>query len=78
MKAMMLTGVDQMEMCEVPTPAIVHATDVPIRMTRVGVCGSDVHYYAQGQIGSQVVKYPFTVGHEGAGIVDKEIGRAHV
>ncbi len=71
MKAMMLIGIDQMEMRDVTTPAIVHDTDVLIRMTRVGVCGSDVHYYSQGQIGSQVVQYPFTVGHEGAGIVEK-------
>ena len=39
-------------------------------MTDVGVCGSDVHYYVRGKIGSQVVKYPFTVGHEGSGIVE--------
>jgi len=68
---MMLTGIRQMKMGDVPTPAIVHDTDVLIRMTRVGVCGSDVHYYTEGKIGSQVVQYPFTVGHEGAGIVEK-------
>ena len=38
-------------------------------MKVVGVCGSDIHYYTTGKIGSQVVKYPFTVGHEGAGEV---------
>ena len=38
-------------------------------MDRVGVCGSDIHYYTDGKIGSQVVQYPFTVGHEGAGTV---------
>jgi len=37
----------------------------------VGVCGSDVHYYTLGRIGSQVVQYPFPVGHEGAGEVIK-------
>jgi L-iditol 2-dehydrogenase len=35
----------------------------------VGVCGSDIHYYTTGRIGSQVVSYPFAVGHEGAGEV---------
>ena len=35
----------------------------------VGICGSDIHYYVSGQIGSQVVEYPFAVGHEGAGVV---------
>ena len=66
---MKLTGIRQMEMMEVPTPAIANDDDVLIKMQTIGVCGSDVHYYETGQIGSQVVDYPFAVGHEGAGIV---------
>lgn len=71
MKAMMLTGIRKMEMKTVMTPHLINDTDVLIQMTRVGVCGSDVHYYTEGKIGSQVVSYPFTVGHEGAGIVSQ-------
>jgi L-iditol 2-dehydrogenase len=69
MKAMMLTGIRQMEMKEVPEPVLINPNDVKIRMSVVGICGSDIHYYTQGQIGSQVVEYPFAVGHEGAGFV---------
>jgi L-iditol 2-dehydrogenase len=69
MKAMMLTGIRQMEMMEIPEPGIINPTDVKIRMSVVGICGSDIHYYTQGQIGSQVVVYPFAVGHEGSGVV---------
>lgn len=69
MKAMMLTGIRQMEMQEIPDPMLVNETDVLIRMKVIGVCGSDVHYYKSGKIGSQVVEYPFPVGHEGAGEV---------
>ena len=69
MKAMKLTGIRQMEMMEVPPPDIVHAHDVLLKMRTIGVCGSDVHYYATGQIGSQVVEYPYAVGHEGAAVV---------
>jgi L-iditol 2-dehydrogenase len=69
MKSMMLTGIRQMEMAEVPEPEIINPRDVKIRMLVVGVCGSDIHYYTHGRIGSQVVKYPFPVGHEGAGVV---------
>ena len=58
-----------MSMKEISEPVIVKPNDVKIRMLVVGICGSDIHYYTQGQIGSQVVEYPFTVGHEGAGIV---------
>ena len=70
---MMLTGIRQIELMEVRDPAIVNPGDVKIKMTAVGVCGSDIHYYTQGRIGSQVVKYPFAVGHEGSGIV-AEVG----
>ncbi len=68
---MMLTGIRQMEMKQVPDPMLVNDTDVLIRMKVIGVCGSDVHYYKSGKIGSQVVRYPFPVGHEGAGEVVK-------
>jgi L-iditol 2-dehydrogenase len=70
MKAMKLTGIRQMAMMEVPTPDIVNNNDVLIKMKNIGVCGSDVHYYETGRIGSQVVDYPFAVGHEGSGVVE--------
>ncbi len=69
MKAMMLTGIRQMEMREIPDPERVYSTDVRVRLGAVGVCGSDIHYFTTGRIGSQVVEYPFTVGHECAGTV---------
>ncbi len=71
MKAMMLTGIREMEMKDVPKPMLVNDDDVLIKVKTVAVCGSDVHYYVSGKIGSQVVKYPFPVGHESAGIVEK-------
>jgi len=69
MRTMVLTGIRQMEMQNLPMPEIKNGTDVLIKMKVVGVCGSDVHYYTTGKIGSQVVQYPFPVGHEGAGEV---------
>ncbi len=71
MNTMRLTGLRRMEVQEAALPEIERPTDVRIRMARVGICGSDVHYFAEGGIGSQRVEYPFTVGHEGAGIVEK-------
>ena len=68
-----------MQMMEVETPKIVNPTDVLIKMKVLGVCGSDIHYYVSGKIGSQVVKYPFPVGHEGAGeVVETGSGVTHV
>ena len=69
MRAMVLTGIRMMEMQDYPMPEIINDTDVLIKMKVVGVCGSDVHYYSSGKIGSQIVQYPFPVGHEGAGEV---------
>jgi L-iditol 2-dehydrogenase len=66
---MVLTGIRRMEAVERPVPELTHDTDVLVRMKMVGVCGSDIHYYTTGKIGSQVVQYPFAVGHEGAGEV---------
>lgn len=75
MKAMMLTGIRQMEMKNIPDPVIMNPKDVKIKMSVVGICGSDIHYYTHGSIGSQIVEYPFTVGHEGAGVVI-EVGKS--
>ncbi len=75
MKAAILTGIRQMELAEVPRPSIKKDTDVLLKIEMVGVCGSDVHYYETGRIGSQVVEYPYLVGHECAATV-KAIGGA--
>ncbi|MBN2210965.1 MAG: alcohol dehydrogenase catalytic domain-containing protein [Sedimentisphaerales bacterium] len=75
MKSWMLTDIRQMELRDIPQPTIQDDHDVLIKMAAVGVCGSDVHYYTTGQIGSQVVQYPFTVGHECAGVVE-QVGKA--
>jgi D-xylulose reductase len=47
--------------------------DVRIQLKVVGVCGSDVHYYTHGAIGSFVVREPMILGHEAAGVIT-EIG----
>lgn len=64
MKAAVLTGIRQMEIVDVPDPAEPGPNDVLLKVEQVGVCGSDVHYYTTGRIGTQVVQYPYRVGHE--------------
>jgi L-iditol 2-dehydrogenase len=81
MKAAVLTGVRRMEVKDVPDPKIEKDTDVLLKVEKVGVCGSDVHYFETGRIGSQVVKFPFIVGHECAATVarvGKKVRRARV
>ena len=50
----------------VPTPG---PGEVLVRITSVGVCGSDTHYYAEGRIGTFVVAAPLVLGHEPAGVI---------
>lgn len=71
MKTFVLTGIRKIEMIDRPQPQIEKPNDVLIRIKSVGVCGSDVHYFTQGKIGSQVVEFPFAVGHECSGTVVK-------
>ena len=75
MKAIVLTGIRRMEVVDVAEPMIKNDTDVLLKVEAVGVCGSDVHYYETGRIGSRVVKYPFIIGHECAATV-KATGKA--
>ena len=70
MKAVVLTGIRQMEMRDVPAPKIKKGNEVLLKIERVGVCGSDVHYYETGRIGSQIVEYPYIVGHECSATVE--------
>src|SRR3712207_6228568 len=49
--------------------------EVVVRVASVGVCGSDVHYYEHGRIGSFSVDAPLVLGHEASGVV-VEVGEA--
>jgi len=75
MKAAVLTGICQMQVMDVPEPKIKKDDDVLLKIERVGICGSDVHYYETGRIGSQIVEYPFIIGHECAATVEA-VGRS--
>ena len=68
MRAAVLDGIHEVRVEErpVPTPA---AGEVLVQIGSVGVCGSDVHYYEHGRIGSHVVEQPLVLGHEAGGRV---------
>jgi len=75
MKAVVLTGLRQCELRDVPPPSLQREDDVRMDIAAVGVCGSDVHYFGEGGIGTIRVEYPWTIGHECAGTV-AEVGPA--
>ena len=73
MKQVVLTGIRKMELTNANDPQIISGSEVKIKLSSIGVCGSDIHYYAEGKIGTQVVQYPFPVGHECSGYI-AEVG----
>jgi L-iditol 2-dehydrogenase len=68
MRTSVLYGVHKVALEEraVPDPG---PGEVLIRVSSVGVCGSDVHYYEHGRIGTYVVDKPLVLGHEASGVV---------
>ncbi|CAO3653314.1 unnamed protein product [Cunninghamella echinulata] len=55
---------------ERPVPEVGQG-DVLVNIKATGICGSDVHYWLTGGIGSFIVKKPMILGHESAGVVAK-------
>ena len=68
MRASVLTGPQTIELQERPVPEP-GPDEALVRVGSVGVCGSDVHYYQHGRIGSMVVEGPLVLGHEAGGTI---------
>jgi threonine dehydrogenase-like Zn-dependent dehydrogenase len=60
------------EMESIAKPRLLTSEDIIVRLTSAAICGSDLHVY-RGIAGS--VTAPWTLGHEGLGIV-QEVGEA--
>ena len=69
MRACVLTGIKKTAITDIPKPEP-GPGEVLVKVTHVGICGSDVHYWAKGRIGDTVIEYPFVVGHEVSGVVE--------
>jgi L-iditol 2-dehydrogenase len=52
---------------ERPRPA---AGEVLVRVQAVGLCGSDIHWYAEGGVGEAALTRPFVLGHEFGGTTE--------
>jgi L-iditol 2-dehydrogenase len=63
-----LRGVGDLSLEERPDPTP-GPREVLVRVRSVGVCGSDVHYFEHGRIGSYTVDEPLVLGHESSGEV---------
>jgi L-iditol 2-dehydrogenase len=45
--------------------------ELQVRVAAVGICGSDMHSYAEGGVGDSPCRYPMVLGHEPSGVVLK-------
>lgn len=80
MKVAVLTSPEHIEIQDRDIPMI-GKDDILVQVRHVGICGSDLAYYRDGRIGSQIVKYPMVLGHECSGEIVKvgtEVGRLRV
>ncbi len=68
-----------MKSAAIHAPGDVRVNDMPepvpgpgeslVRITSVGLCGSDLHWFDEGAIGDAVLVKPLVLGHEMAGVV---------
>jgi L-iditol 2-dehydrogenase len=72
-RAAVLIEPGRVELRSVARPQI-GPDDVLVAPRAVGICGSDLHLYRHGRIGTSVVEAPLVIGHESAGEV-VEVGQ---
>ena len=65
-----LIGVRRFQMADRPL-ADPGPGELQIRVSAVGICGSDMHCYSEGGIGEAVCQYPMVIGHEPSGVITK-------
>jgi len=70
MKVVRLHGVGDLRVHEEPKPTI-KPGEALIRVTAVGVCGSDLHWFSEAAIGDAEIEQPLVLGHEFAGVIEE-------
>jgi L-iditol 2-dehydrogenase len=66
MKCLRLHGIHDFRQQQEPPP-VSQQGETLIRIKSVGVCGSDLHWFAEGGIGDANLDHPLVLGHEFAG-----------
>ncbi len=67
MKALRLHSAGDLRLYEEPVPAS-GAGESLLRVSAVGICGSDLHWFSEGSIGEVHMTHPLILGHEIAGV----------
>lgn len=68
MKAARLHAVGDLRVSEEATPQP-GPGECLVRVTAVGICGSDLHWWDEGSIGDARLEHPLVLGHEAAGVI---------
>ncbi len=74
MKVARLHGPGDVRVADEPNP-VPAAGEALVRVTAVGICGSDIHWYTEGAIGTAVLTEPLVLGHEFGGVVEEGPGK---
>ncbi len=69
MKALRIHGIHDLRLGEEPVPQPKDG-EALLRVTAVGVCGSDVHWFTEGGIGGTYLEEPLILGHEFCAVVE--------
>ncbi len=64
-----LHGIADLRITDEPPPAVEAGMSL-VRVTAVGICGSDLHWWSEGGIGDAVIDRPLVPGHEAAGVIE--------
>ena len=68
MRAARLHAAGDLRVGEEPVPGAGEGMSL-VRVTAVGICGSDLHWWDEGAIGDATLAHPLVLGHEGAGVI---------
>jgi L-iditol 2-dehydrogenase len=68
MRAARLYAPGDIRVAEEPVPAA-EPTMSLVRVTAVGICGSDLHWWDDAGIGDARLEHPLVLGHENAGVI---------
>jgi L-iditol 2-dehydrogenase len=67
-RAARLYTVGDLRVADEPAPSAGPGMSL-VRVTAVGICGSDLHWWDEGAIGDAKLTHPLVLGHEGAGVI---------
>jgi L-iditol 2-dehydrogenase len=69
MRSVRLHGPANLQVHDEPVPVAAEGEQL-VHVKAVGVCGSDLHWFSEGEIGDAKLEHPLVLGHEFAGVTE--------